>query len=250
VLTSWETLYQSDLLGVYALVLVPALFLLVLLRGRPRSPGVEPRAAGFVHAWALVFTLETILDPIATRPALSWLGLEGGRIADVAMVPFVLLGDFRVFLLVLRVAQPARALGPTLGEAAAWTCLVPAVAGTLTAALRASVAGLPSMTIWMVYEAAFLVLALVLRARLVPARVDPARPAVRAYLRAIFTYVATYYALWVAADLAIVVGGLDLGWALRIVPNLLYYVAWVPFAWWRFFSPRYASTRSSTQAAR
>ena len=248
-LTTWETIYQSDLLGVYALVLIPALFLLVLLRGRPRSPGVEPRAAGFVHAWALVFTLETILDPIATRPALGWLGLEGTRIADVAMVPFVLLGDFRVFLLVVRVAQPTRALGPTLAEAAAWTCLVPAVAGTLTATLHASVDGLPSMIIWMVYEGAFLILALVLRRRFVPARVEAGRPAVRAYLRAIFTYVATYYALWLAADIAIV-GGLDLGWALRIVPNQLYYVAWVPFAWWRFFSPRYASTSSSTHAAR
>jgi hypothetical protein len=47
------------------------------------------------------------------------------------------------------------------------------------------------------------------------------------------------------ADLLIVVGGLDLGWAIRIVPNQLYYSFWVPFAYWRFFSIRLEPARGN-----
>ena len=45
----------------------------------------------------------------------------------------------------------------------------------------------------------------------------------------------------------------DVGWALRIVPNQLYYAFFVPVAWWLFFSPSYAtyaSTSSFVQARR
>ena len=40
------------------------------------------------------------------------------------------------------------------------------------------------------------------------------------------------------------------GWALRIVPNQLYYAFFIPVIWLRFFSPRYASTSESTQHSR
>ncbi len=64
-------------------------------------------------------------------------------------------------------------------------------------------------------------------------RYEPTRAS---FLRALFGFSAAYYALWLIADLFIVVGDLDLGWAIRIVPNQLYYSFWVPFAYWRFFS--------------
>jgi hypothetical protein len=249
--TTWETLYQSDLLGVYGLIAVPLVVLLCLLAaGRPHgAPGAEPRAAGFVHAWAIVFALETILDPLLTGPALAWLGLAGGSVASVAMIPFVLIGDLRVYLLVLGVADPDRGLRPTLQEALAWMVVVPAAAGSLTAVLKAGVDGLPPTTIWIVYEAMFAALALGLRARLVPARVSADRPGVRAYLRAVLAYVAVYYALWVTADV-LVLAGSDVAWLLRIVANQLYYALWIPFAYGLFFSRWYASTSRSTQAAR
>ena len=60
---------------------------------------------------------------------------------------------------------------------------------------------------------------------------------------------AIYYALWAVADV-LILAGRDVGWALRIVPNQLYYAFWVPVVWWLFFSPRYASTRSLVQARR
>lgn len=92
-------------------------------------------------------------------------------------------------------------------------------------------------------------MAIVLRAWLVPARVPPSEPRLRAYLRAILLYVAVYYALWAAADVFIL-NGIDAGWALRIVPNQLYYGLFVPFTYWAFFARRYAATSTSTQASR
>lgn len=245
--TSWDDFYHGEVQGLYALIVVPAVFLGYLLTRRaPPDGGVEPRASRFVHRWAIIFLVETLLDPIATGPLLRWLEL-GGVLADNAMVPFVLLGDYRVFLLLLAVASPERPFAAAAAEAAAWTLLVPCVAGTSYAIMRV-IDDPPSMMLWLVYESAFAVLALVLRARWV--RIEPTRPAVHAYLRALLAYVALYYALWAAADLLILTRGLDVAWAMRAVANQLYYAFWVPFAYVRFFAARYASTSSSVQTAR
>jgi hypothetical protein len=205
---------------------------------------------GFVRAYALVFAVETMLDPLAGGPLLRWLGLADGTLAVAVMVTFVLVGDFRVFLLVFRLAAPQAHLGRVAGEAACWTLVVPVVAVAADAGLRALVGPLPSQSIWLVYEVAFLAMAFVLRSMVVPARVGAERPRLRAYLRAVTGYVAVYYALWAAADVLILVGGFDAGWALRIVPNQLYYACYVPLVYGLFFSRRYASTSSVTQASR
>ena len=54
-------------------------------------------------------------------------------------------------------------------------------------------------------------------------------------LRALAGYSAAYYALWASADLVILVLGRDAGWALRVVPNQLYYGGWVVFAYAVFY---------------
>ena len=38
--------------------------------------------------------------------------------------------------------------------------------------------------------------------------------------------------LWATADV-LILAGVDLGWALRLLPNQLYYAFTVPFFWWR-----------------
>jgi hypothetical protein len=249
---SWRQLYQSDLQAVWAVWLVPALFLLHLARTWKRpGPSVEPRAAEFMRAYALVFALETMLDPFAGGPLLRWLGLADGAAATGVMVAFVLLGDFRVFLLVLFLATPEpRGLPRVAGAAALWTLVVPLVAVAGEAGLRALAGDLPSQAIWLVYELAFLAMALVLRGLVVPARVAAERVHLRAYLRAVTAYVAAYYALWALADVLIMVGGFEVGWALRILPNQLYYAFYVPLVYGLFFSRRYASTSTATQASR
>ena len=235
---SWKALYESQAQGLWALIVVPALFLVALaVRGGARGGGVAPFAARFVRAWAVAFALESVLDPIATGP-LGW-----------PLVPFVLLGDFRVFALVLVVAQPGRARVGALLEAALWTCLVPAFAYPLHRAIEHVHGPAPETILWLLYEVAFAVLAISLAVLLVPVRVGPDRPTVRRYLYEVLAYVAVYYALWAIADV-VVLTGRDWGWGLRIVPNLLYYGGFVPLAYWRFFAARYARSSSSTQASR
>ena len=230
---TWDAFYHGDLQGLWGLIAPPALFLLVRPWRSPGRPAADPRAARFVCAWATIFTLETIADPLAI--------LRFG----FSLLPFVLLGDFRVFLLVLGVAEPDRPLAGTVTRAAAWTMVVPVSAWTAHRLANALAGPLPELVLWLVYELGFVGLALWWRARYVPAR----RPIALRYLRAVLAYVALYYALWGAAD-ALILAGFDAGWALRVIPNQLYYAFWVPVAWWLFFSRRYASARSPVQARR
>lgn len=220
---SWEAFYRSDLAGVWALVVVPALFLLALrVLPRSASPGADPRAAAFVRAYAVVFGIETIVD----AAGVGKLGFP--------MLPFVLLGDFRVFLLILAVAAPTRPLGGVVLEASAWTLVVPLTAWPAYRVLDRASGPLPESVLWLLYELAFLALALVWRGGLLP----PRTPLALGYLRALLAYVALYYGLWAAADV-VILSGYDAGWLLRVVPNLLYYGFWVPVAYALFFAPRF-----------
>jgi hypothetical protein len=229
-----EAFYASRLQGVWLLVVPAAAFLVWLLaHGRPAAAGAEPRAARFVHVWTVVFTVGTILDPVLIV------------YAGVPMLPFVLLGDFRVFLLVLGVAHPMRPLAATVGLAAAWTLVVPIVAWGVDAAERALASRpLPDQLLWLNYEVTFAVLAL---AWWIAVGRWPV--AARRFLRAVLAYVVLYYVLWATADVAIL-SGYDAGWALRVVPNQLYYVFWTPVVWALFFASRYASASSAVHAAR
>lgn len=256
--TTWQDLYKSDLQGAVAVTIVPLLFLLYLVWSeRHAGEGVVPAAARFVYVWAGTFAVLTIIDPLAGGPLLRALDLTEAPIATIVMVGFVLLGDFRVYLLVFtlmtwagtrhdaRVADPVfaardalRLIPPQAALAAALaTLVVPVVAVAAEAALRTRIPNPPAQSIWLAYELAFLVAALVLRTVVVPARVPPAEPRLRNYLRTVLTYVAVYYALWATADV-LILAGIDEGWALRIVPNQLYYAFWVPFAYGMFFARR------------
>lgn len=226
--------YLSELQSVWSLELVPLLYLawraLIAPPGESRTETVPQRIAWFVDRYAVVFALETLLDPLATTPLIKWLGIADGPLGTAVMIVFVLLGDFRVYLLVFALLALAQQQSwrAALPRAAAWTLLVPAIAVPLAAALRAAAPALDPNTIWLVYETVFLLVALALRARLASAP-----SLVRDALRAVLAYVALYYALWASSDVLIQWFGLDLGWLLRVVPNQLYYAFWIPFVVWR-----------------
>jgi len=253
---TWHDLYASDLQGVVAVAIVPALFLVYLARHEPsEQAAVVPTAVRFMQAYAVVFAVLTLVDPVAGGPLLRLLGVADAPLAAVEAIAFVVLGDFRVYLLIFTLAShagsrhEARAADPlhaasdvlqllrprALAAAGLATLVVPAVAFGIDRGLRARMPGLPDQTLWLIYELAFVAVALVLRGWWVPARVPALAPRLHHYLRAVLAYVASYYALWAAADVAIL-AGIDAGWALRMVPNQLYYAFWVPFAYWRFFA--------------
>jgi hypothetical protein len=237
---TWHDLYASDLQSPWALLVVPVLFLVWFARGgRPGGAAALPAAAPFVAGYAVFFALETILDPLATGPLSRALGLAGGAGGTAVMVFFVLLGDFRVYLLLFGLLAIAaqRDWRSALPTAAAWTLLVPLIAYPLHLALHAARPSADPNSIWLIYEVLFAAVALALRVRLLPARL-PEGTALRAFLGAALLYVAVYYALWASADVLIQIAGLDVGWLLRVVPNQLYYSFWVPFVVFRFFARR------------
>lgn len=233
--STWRDLYQSDLQSVYALWIVPALFLLYwVARPRERAPGVEPLRADFARYYAIFFAIETLLDPFATGLVSRWVGL-GDPLATYLVILFVLLGDFRVFLLVFAVLGSRTGLPSIAVRACRWTLVVPIFAWGTTRLLEGAVGELPAQTIWIVYELGFLALAIFLELVTIDRRADGQRAR---YLRGLARYVALYYALWASADLLITVGGFDWGWALRVIPNQLYYAFWIPFAYFSFFTRR------------
>src|SRR5262249_1824626 len=171
--STWEASYGGELQGLWSLIALPVAFLVALPWLRLRTRGSDPRAARFVRVWTVVFAAETIVDPLA----IVRLGAP--------MLPFVLLGDYRVFLLVLGVAEPERSLAATCARAAAWTLVVPVVAGLAYRAGAAIAGPLPEQVLWLIYECAFVALALWWRARFIPAW----RPPALRYLRAVLAYV-------------------------------------------------------------
>jgi hypothetical protein len=234
VFESCEAFYRSDLQGLWSLLPAPALFLAWLAGpGRRRAAASPLPGAGFVLAWCAVFAAETLLDPVASGPLGRWLSLSPAARTGVQL-GFVLLGDLRVFLLVLVLAG----LPHAFVRALAWTLVVPAVAGGLHFGVLARLApGVPDQTLWLVYEAAFAALCLWLAAGPLPRWTAAAPPGRLAFLRRCLAYAGAYYALWAASDV-LILAGVDAGWCLRALPNQLYYALWVPFVYFAFFSRR------------
>jgi hypothetical protein len=235
---SWHEVYYGDLQSLYALLIAPIAFLAWrLTSGADERSAVAPRAARFVSGLTLLFAIETMIDPIATGPLMKLDLFRDSKASTLIPFIFVLLGDLRVLLLAIGVARPERMLRQNLAWALGTALIVPIVTGIGFAWTRWIWPDVHGQVLWMIYEFAFLALCVFLARVWVPRSV-PNDPPLAAFLKTIFGYSAAYYALWWVADVFVVVADLDLGWAIRIVPNQLYYAFWVPFVYWRFFSVR------------
>lgn len=232
---SWIDFYRSDLQAVYLLQLAPLAFLLARAARLLPGAAADPGAAGFVRAWSLVFAVETLLDPWASGPLVHALGWTDTALHTAVMVGFVLLGDFRVYLLLFRLASRERALRAPFARAARWTLVVPLAALALDRGVALALPERPGQTLWLVYELLFAGVALHLRARLPRELAGPHAAALARSIRAVCAYAALYYALWALADV-LILSGVDAGWGLRVLPNQLYYGFTVPFVWWAFFA--------------
>jgi hypothetical protein len=211
---TWAAWYAGDLQGVYALLVVPALFLVyLLLVGRRGARGGVRR---FMFLYCLAFTFETLLDPISTGLLVR---NAAPSLATVVSLFFVLLGDFRVLFLVFLCCgefDGRRAVT----RAGLFTLLVPVVAYLTNSALDALVGPLSGQVLWLSHELLFVTLALGLLARFGS---DP-------FVRRALLFAVAYYGLWASSDVLILLG-VDHAWLLRAVPNQLYYAFWTPFVW-------------------
>ena len=227
-MSSWREVYQGDLQSLWALLLIPSAFLVYrAVLGPARR---DDRGSRFIAAYSLGWTLETLLDPIVGGPLSRALGWSEGIAGSVVLFVFVVLGDLRVFVLVFGLAAPGgflRALGFSL--------IVPAATAVVYGALSWLVPDLHGQVMWLIYELSFLAMAFWLARVWLPSQLWTDRADLEAMLRSCVAYVAVYYALWASCDVLILLD-IDEGWALRMVPNQLYYALWVPFVYVRYFS--------------
>ena len=230
----FQNIYKSEWQGTWALWIVPVGFLIYLLLStteKDRRASTQPISA-FLGGWMLFWTLETLADSFATGPLSRWLGWQGTPAGTGVMLCFVLLGDLRVFQLVFRIGRPEDSFARALRRAIQWTLLVPIVAYGSDQALRLWQPALPGQVLWLIYELCFFAVALYLRNVWIGAQATGSADANQKRLRSVLSFVAGYYLLWATADMLILGLGLDFGWAVRIVPNQLYYAFFVPFVWW------------------
>lgn len=154
-------------------------------------------------------------SPLAGRPGLH----------TAAVVLFVILGDARYFFLLQdpTLSSPSwrRHLSRALLLGAGFSLLAYGLAHALPAAWQSP------RTLFLTYEALFVGLLLLL-----PRLLPPASAQLRRLQRRLTGFELTQYGLWVAADLWILFAGAwaDWGYALRLLPNALYYAGFAGFA--------------------
>ena len=209
----FESIYESPWIATALLALVNLVGLAVWLR-----------RATFLVRYLVLFALVAFADALRSG---SWspLHLLASPVEEQLGVAFVLAGDLRYFLLTERFAC-APAIGPhDRTPARAWlgavalTLLVPSIA---FAGMRLLPSVLAGRKLYLAWELACLALALGHRFVLLPKRLAATPASVRAWLLDVNVFVLAYYGLWSLSN-ALLLGGVEAAYVLRIVPNVLYY---------------------------
>jgi hypothetical protein len=164
-----------------------------------------------VRRYGVALTALSLCDAWLTASPVFGIGALPAALASTVPLCFVLAGDFR-YLLLWEAATPDGAIAITARgavRAAALTAIVPILA-------QLASAGRDPRVLFLVYELAFCALTAAL------VRWHPNAPALP-WVRSVSRFVLLYYGLWAAADGLLLATGSDLGYALRVIPNLLYY---------------------------
>jgi hypothetical protein len=164
-----------------------------------------------VRRYGLALTALSLLDAWLTANPVLGIGALPGALAGPLPLCFVLAGDFR-YLVLWEIATPDGRIAASargIARAAALTAIVPIFAQIATA-------GSEPRVLYLVYELAFCALTAALLRWHPNARALP-------WVRDVSRLVLLYYALWAAADGILLATGADVGYALRMLPNLLYY---------------------------
>lgn len=184
-----------------------------------------------VRRYCTILAGLSLLDAWLTSAHIYGVGTLSGRAASLVPLFFVLAGDFR-FLLLFGAATPSGAVAAgarTLVVTAGLTVIVPMLSQLVLFLLPESASG--PRVLYLVYELLFFLLTLVLLRR------HP-RAAEVGWLAPVSRFVLLYYGLWASADAILLATGSDLGFALRVVPNLLYYGGLIAVIGWAAGSPR------------
>jgi hypothetical protein len=184
-------------------------------------PGLSRSVRWFCVAFAIV----SVLDAWLTATHIPGIGRLSGPAASLVPLAFVLIGDFRYFFFI----ESARSDGTLVASSGAvaractWTLVVPLGSQLVITALSSH----DPRVLFLVYETLFVVLSVSIATLYLPRRSDALR-----WTRRVTGFVIGYYALWATADAIILTTKADLGFLLRVVPNVLYYGCFVPMVAW------------------
>jgi hypothetical protein len=173
-----------------------------------------------LRQWGLVFALTTALDAWLNG-ALSPLP-EASPWAPLVGVVFVILGDARLFVAIEWKAASSRR-GHAVVRALGLSLVVPLLT-QLARGLVPQVAATPRVT-YLVYELLFLAWLLVL----VKHRVAGWSSSSRAWALRLLLGFGVQYGLWVFADVVLLTTSRDVGYAMRLIPDFMYYALFVPW---------------------
>ena len=225
----YNSTYQQPLLLWVAIFFGTLLLIYWRARGR-----LAPK---WLVRYCAIFTLSAALDAWLTANTIIGLGGLAGPgslgtlkapLATIVPIFFIILGDYRYFLLIALVREQEStsswpwSLIRGLLRALPWAFVVPLI----TAFMRPT----NPRVLYLAYEMLFLAL-VILRHRF-DSMSSPSRD------RATFYFFALY-ACWALADIMILSDfATSAAWLLRTFANLLYYAGWAPYAYWHHSESR------------
>ncbi len=174
--------------------------------------GLDPSVRRYCGALGVL----SLIDAWLTSQPIYGIGTLAGPLANTIPLFFVLAGDFRFLLLAVTATPPGRVefTRRRVLLAVGLTLVVPISTQVMLALLPSSY-DTPRI-MFLIYEVSFVALTLCLLRFHRNVRDVP-------WVARVSRFVVVYYSLWAAADLIILTTGSDLGFALRVAPNLLYY---------------------------
>jgi hypothetical protein len=225
-----KAIYDSAWHHPFAGWLVTLAFLLVLVS-----------KLDFFRGFLVLFGLEIIIDGWVTG---GWTVVPStSSWAQPLAIVFVILGDFRYFLAVESFRQPQPRWNLRSGLVAfAFSMVIPIISGVSTRIWPHLFSN--SRTIFLGYELMFFAWSLGFRFLWFPRATQSCSPTVRAWLSKLTWFELVQYAGWALADIAIL-AHIEIGHVLRIVPNLMYYGFFIPFA---YFTAPFRDEHSSSKS--
>ena len=167
---------------------------------------------------------------------------EGGVVEQNVGIVFVILGDWRYFVLVFFGLSLAKGGSDDRLPARLWitsfavALILPILSGLGTMVAPEFFADV--RVVYLVYELVFMALAFVLAAFVLPSKLAVLDAPTRRLFIAISWFEVVQYGLWSYADVVILNHG-ELGFGFRLIPNALYYAAFLPAVY--LYAPRQES---------
>lgn len=189
------------------------LLMFVLAEGRAIKP--------LLRAYLVVFGLEILADACVTG-AWSPIASSSPWYSPLSIL-FVILGDLRYFVFASRVARPDDPLGRHALVATAIALVVPVATGVMSRVIP--IMGSNPRVLFLVYELMLVVVVALFRARTL-ATATAASEAARTWIRRVSAFELVQYVGWALADVVILTGH-DVGYLLRILPNVMYYAGFL-----------------------